>query len=38
LERTVVWKAGFDLGKLAGRPVWLQVVLKDADLYSFQFQ
>ena len=37
LERTVSWKAGSDLSKLAGRPVRLRMMLKDADLYSFQF-
>jgi hypothetical protein len=38
LERTVSWKAGNDLGKLAGRPVRLRFVIKDADLFSFQFK
>ena len=37
LERPVVWKGGSDLGALAGRPVRLRVVLKDADLYAFRF-
>jgi hypothetical protein len=37
LQRTVSWKAGSDLSKLAGRPVRLRMMLKDADLYSFQF-
>ena len=37
IERTVFWTAGSDLSKLAGRPVRLRMILKDADLYSFQF-
>jgi hypothetical protein len=38
LQRTVTWKHGSDVGKLAGRPVRLRFTLSDADLYSFQFQ
>lgn len=38
LERTVQWKNGSDVSTLAGKPVKLLFVLKDADLYSFQFQ
>jgi hypothetical protein len=38
LERTVAWKPGSELTKLAGHPVRLQMALKDADLYSFQFK
>jgi hypothetical protein len=38
LERTVHWKNGDDVSSLAGKPVKLLFVLKDADLYSFQFQ
>ena len=38
LERPVIWKAGGDVGPLAGRLVRLRFVLKDADVYSFQFQ
>lgn len=37
LSRTVTWKNGADLGKLAGTPVRLRIALSDADLYSFQF-
>jgi hypothetical protein len=36
LERTVFWKTRNDLSSLAGRPVRLRMMLKDADLYSFQ--
>jgi hypothetical protein len=37
LARTVPWKGGGDLSALAGKPVRLRFILKDADLYSFQF-
>ena len=38
IERTVAWKGGRDVSKLAGRPVRLQFVIKDADLYSMRFR
>ena len=38
LERRVSWKSGTDLSTLAGKPVRLRFVLRDADLYSFRFQ
>ena len=31
------WKSGSDVSKLAGKPVRLRFVLKDADLYSYRF-
>lgn len=37
LERVVTWKVGSDLGALAGKPVRLRFVLKDADLFSIRF-
>lgn len=37
LEYLVTWMKTSDLKSLAGRPVRLRFVLKDADLYSFQF-
>ena len=37
LQRTVSFKKGDDLSQLAGKPVRLRFVLKDADLYSFRF-
>ncbi|MBI1388169.1 MAG: hypothetical protein GC154_06950 [bacterium] len=37
IERTVSW-GGSDLGQLAGRPVRLRFILKDADVYSFMFR
>jgi len=38
LARVVRWKSGSDVSKLAGKPVRLRFVLKDADLYSIRFQ
>jgi len=38
IERYVVFNDSNDLGKLAGEPVRLHIMMKDADLYSFQFQ
>ena len=38
LERVVHWKGGPDLIRLAGTPVRLRFVLRDADLYSFRFR
>ena len=37
IEQVVVFKTGSDVSRLAGRPIRLRFVLKDADLYSFQF-
>ena len=36
-ERVVQWKRGSDVSPLTGRPLRLRIVLKDADLYAFQF-
>jgi len=38
LERVVSWKAGRDVRDLAGKPVRLRFVMKDADLYSIRFR
>ena len=38
IERVVSWKGGADVSKLAGRPVRLRLVMKDADLYSIRFR
>ena len=38
LERTVTWRGKAGVGPLAGKPVRLRLVIKDADFYSFQFQ
>ncbi|MEW6357755.1 MAG: hypothetical protein AB1696_15590 [Planctomycetota bacterium] len=37
LRHIVRWKRGGDVRSLAGKPVRLRFVLKDADLYSYQF-
>ncbi len=38
IERKVNWSDSSNLGKLAGQPVRLRFVCKDADLYSFRFR
>jgi hypothetical protein len=38
ISRSVRWEKGADLSALAGRPVRLHVVMKDADLYSIRFR
>ena len=38
LQRTVPWKSGGNVSQLAGKPVRLRFVLKDADLYAIQFR
>ena len=38
IERVVAWKRGSDLPTLAGRPIRLRFVMKDADIYSFRFR
>ena len=38
IERTVAWKSGEDVSKLAGKPVRLLFVMKDADLYALRFK
>jgi hypothetical protein len=37
IAREVSWKAGPDVSPLAGKPVRLRFVMKDADLYSLRF-
>lgn len=37
IERPVTWKKGSDLSALAGKPVRLRFVLRDADLYAQRF-
>jgi hypothetical protein len=37
IEREVAWKSDNDIGQLAGKPVRLRFVMKDADLYSLRF-
>lgn len=38
IDRIVQWTRGGDLSALAGHPVRLKFVLKDADLYAFRFR
>ena len=38
LERVVRWRDGRELGGLAGTPIRLRFVLRDADLFSFRFR
>ncbi|MGQ9650201.1 MAG: hypothetical protein ACUVXJ_08830 [Phycisphaerae bacterium] len=38
IERIVSWKGGPDVSRLAGKPVRLRFVMKDADLYSIRFR
>ncbi|MBI2431729.1 MAG: hypothetical protein HYV26_02535 [Candidatus Hydrogenedentes bacterium] len=38
LERQVRWKNGTDLSSLAGKPVRLHFIMKDADCYALQFK
>ena len=37
LERVVRWSSGHDVSRLAGIPVRLRFLLRDADLFSFRF-
>ena len=38
IDRVVAWKRGPNVGQLAGKPVRLRFVNKDADLYSIRFR
>jgi len=38
IEHVVTWRAGTDVSRLAGKPVRLRFLLKDADLYSIRFR
>ncbi len=37
IDRVVTWKGGGDVSALAGKPVRLRLVLRDADLFAFKF-
>ncbi len=37
LDRAVRWKSGSDVSALAGKPIRLRLVLKDADVYALRF-
>lgn len=38
IERVVAWAGGSDVSALAGKPIRLRFVMKDADLYSIRFR
>ena len=38
IERIVAWKRGPDVSRLAGKPVRLRFVMKDADLFALRFR
>ena len=38
LERIVCWEGGGDVSRLAGTPIRLRFVMKDADLFSLRFR
>jgi hypothetical protein len=38
INRTLTWRGSADLSAFAGRPVRLRFAMKDADLFSIQFQ
>ena len=38
IEHPASWKGGTDVSALAGRPIRLHLIMKDADLYSLKFQ
>ena len=38
VARNALWKDNPDLGALAGKPVRLRFVMRDADLYSIKFE
>jgi hypothetical protein len=38
LAHVVLWKQGSDVSRLAGKPVRLRFVLKDADLCAIRFR
>jgi hypothetical protein len=37
IDHPASWRGGTDVSALAGRPIRLHFIMKDADLYSFQF-
>ena len=37
IEHPACWKEGTDVSALAGKPVRLHFIMKDADLYSLRF-
>lgn len=37
LDRTVTWNGKADVGSLAGKPIRLRIVMKEADLFALRF-
>lgn len=37
IQQVIGWRGGQDVGRLAGKPVRMRFVMKDADLFSFRF-
>ncbi|MBN1819051.1 MAG: hypothetical protein JW828_16955 [Sedimentisphaerales bacterium] len=37
IEKEVAWKSGGDVGTLAGRPIRIHFILRDADVFAFGF-
>lgn len=38
VDRVVSWQGSADISSLAGKPVRMRIVMKDADLFAFQFR
>jgi len=38
INRVVKWNGKSAIGELAGKPIRLRFVMRDADLYAFQFR
>ena len=38
INKAVQWNGKSDVGALAGKPIRLRFVMRDADLYAFQFR
>ncbi|MDA1054894.1 MAG: hypothetical protein O3C40_31100 [Planctomycetota bacterium] len=37
IRQVVAWKQGSDVSQLAGQPIRLRFLMKEADLYAIQF-
>jgi len=37
VQHVMTWKSGTDVSSLSGKPIRLRFVMRDADLYSYQF-
>lgn len=38
IDRVIAWKSGSDVSALAGKPIRLRWMLRDADVFSFRFE